>query len=282
MVVTIIAALLALVGASYTDLKTREVPDWISHGLIYLGFGIAIITSIIQWSLGPIAYSLAGFALTGLIAVGMYKLGQWGGGDSKLLMGMGALLGISFTNLSLATLLVNSLLAGAIYGIGFSVYLAIKNRKVFLPQFHKMTRTPTMIKMRIIMLALVLVTVALLFFLPTGVRLPLLTFIAAFYIIFYLWMVIRAIEASCMMKEVSIKELTEGDWVTHDVIVDKKVIVTKKDLGVSKEQLILLQNAAKKGKIKTVTIKIGIPFVPSFLIAYLLTLAYGNWYLVFL
>ena len=40
-------AFFALLIASYTDLRTREVPDWLNFGLIGTGFGINLLFSII-------------------------------------------------------------------------------------------------------------------------------------------------------------------------------------------------------------------------------------------
>ncbi len=75
-------------------------------------------------------------------------------------------------------------------------------------------------------------------------------------------------EAIAFVKEIPVSALTEGDWVSEDIIVAGKVLVRKKDLGVSREQLQELHALAKKGKIKTVLVKYGIPFVPSFLLAF--------------
>lgn len=273
-----IIALIVLAVAAYADLKTREVPDWLSHGLIYLSAGVAVILSVIQWSVQPLISGTLGFVLTWLIAMGMYKLGQWGGGDSKLLMGMGALIGIGAANLTLATFLVNSLIAGAVYGIAYTAYIAVKNRKAFIPAFQERIRTKRMVRVRVLVMISVVVLVALLFFFPVAIRLPLLTVVALCYIMFYLWLLIKTVEKTCMVKEVPVARLTEGDWIMEEVRSGKKTIMKKTDLGISKEQLALL----KKSEVKKVKIKIGIPFVPSFLLAYILTILAGNWYLVFL
>ena len=64
-------------------------------------------------------------------------------------------------------------------------------------------------------------------------------------------------------------------WI-KDIIIDGKRISGPKDLGIERKQLRKLIDLYKKGKIKKVLIKVGIPFVPSFLVAYLLTLFFGN------
>jgi prepilin signal peptidase PulO-like enzyme (type II secretory pathway) len=58
-----------------------------------------------------------------------------------------------------------------------------------------------------------------------------------------------------------------------------KRITGPKDLGISKEQirkLIALRNKGKLNKNFRVLIKNGIPFVPSFLLAYLAAMFVGN------
>ncbi len=79
-----------------------------------------------------------------------------------------------------------------------------------------------------------------------------------------------------MLKYVKPTEVTEGDWIAKDVVIGKKYISGPKDLGIEMKQLKQLISYYKKGKIKKVLIKVGIPFVPSFLIAYLITIVYGN------
>ena len=63
-----------------------------------------------------------------------------------------------------------------------------------------------------------------------------------------------------------------------DVKHGKKVICSPKDLGISKAQIAEL----KKLKIKSVVVKEGIPFVPSFLLSFLVTMYIGNIILHFL
>ena len=75
-----------------------------------------------------------------------------------------------------------------------------------------------------------------------------------------------------MYKYISVDKLTEGDWVAEDIIVKGKLICSKKDLELTKEQISKL----RKLKIKNVFVKEGIPFVPSFLIGLLITLIWGN------
>src|SRR3989344_4694131 len=88
-------AFIALAIASYTDLKTREVPDWINYGLIGIGLSLSLLFSAIYWNFKYFINSVVGLSVFFIIAYIMFYTGQWGGGDSKILMGLGALLGIN-------------------------------------------------------------------------------------------------------------------------------------------------------------------------------------------
>ncbi|MBI2656261.1 hypothetical protein HYX03_00805, partial [Candidatus Woesearchaeota archaeon] len=93
---------------------------------------------------------------------------------------------------------------------------------------------------------------------------------------FYLWIFVKAIEKSAMNKLVEPSKLTEGDWIVNDVFVGKKYICGPKDLGIEKRQIKKLIGFYRQGKIKKILIKEGIPFVPSFLIAFIVTLIFGS------
>ena len=108
------------------------------------------------------------------------------------------------------------------------------------------------------------------------VRLMLIYIALISIITFYLWLIIKAVENSCMLKYVIPSKLTEGDWIAKDVKVDGKYITGPKDLGIEKKQIRKLIELYKKRKVKNILIKEGIPFVPSFFVAYVITLIYGN------
>ncbi|MBI2142083.1 hypothetical protein HYU15_01165 [Candidatus Woesearchaeota archaeon] len=79
-----------------------------------------------------------------------------------------------------------------------------------------------------------------------------------------------------MLKYVGPEKLTEGDWIAKDVYVNRKYVCGPKDLGIEKSQIRKLMKYKLQGKIRKVLIKEGIPFVPSFLIAFLLSVKFGN------
>jgi len=279
LLIGIIIAFVALLIASITDLKKREVPDYVSYGLIFVALAISIINTIVEWNYTFLAQSVMGFILGLIVAYAMFYLGQWGGGDSKLIMGLGAILGFNIfplfgaNNFWLLILIASIIFFGASYGLIWSIFLAIKNHRVFMKHMNEwLQKREVMITRRVMLVVILVLIVLVLTLLPEEFRLMILAFIAMFYILFYVWLFVKVIEETCMVKEIPINKLTEGDWIYKEVKIGNKYITGPKDLGVSREQIALLKKYAAKGKIKTVTIKEGIPFIPAFLVAYVVTI----------
>jgi len=279
LLIGIIIAFIVLIIASITDLKSREVPDYLSYGLIFIAFAIAILDAVIEWNYILFMQSAMGFIVGLIIAYSMFYLGQWGGGDSKLIMGLGAIIGFNVfsifgkNNFWLLILIAGIVFFGAVYGLVWSIFLAIKNRKIFMKNMAIWLQKREFVIARwILYVVIVLAVIAIFTIVPKDFRIMLITFVVMFYMIFYIWLFVKVIEETCMVKEVLVSKLTEGDWIFKDVYIGKKFITGPKDLGVSREQIALLKKYSAKGKIKTVTIKEGIPFIPAFLLAYVATI----------
>ena len=271
---------IALFMGSITDLKTREVPDWVNYGLIISGVILNLLFSIIYSTPSFIINSSVGLLIFFGIAYVMFYAGQWGGGDSKMLMGLGSAIGIDVALKSkqfLLAFLVNSLLIGAVYGLFWSFLLVFKNKKKFWKEFNKLLSNKKISKAKRIILALLFLFVMAFFFINIiYLRLLMLSFAFLILTTFYLWIFIKAIEKSCMYKVVEPSKLTEGDWIVKDIFVDGKYITGPKDLGISKSKIRKLADFYNKGKVRRILIKEGIPFVPSFLIAFVITFIFGN------
>ncbi|WP_146531018.1 A24 family peptidase [Novipirellula artificiosorum] len=83
----ITTALLAI--ATTFDLRTREIPDWIS-----LAIGVtAVVASLIGWLGMSIAWVSAGGIVGLAIAYGLFRFAKLGGGDGKLIIALGMLVG---------------------------------------------------------------------------------------------------------------------------------------------------------------------------------------------
>ncbi|MAG47102.1 hypothetical protein CL617_00725 [archaeon] len=284
-IILIIITLIALIIASITDFKKREIPDFLSYSLLSTVIFIKILQAIIERSFTPIIYGLIGFTVFFAIALFMYYTKQWGGGDSKVLMSLGivfseypkTLLNYFTPNLNipiLASLFINILLLGSFYGIFYSMFLAIKNRKTFIEELKKVKSKNT----RHYLIS-ALIILALSFLIKEPKQRLLILFLAFILLISpYLITYIKIIEKSCMIKKIKTNKLTEGDWINQDIKSKDKTIYSKKSLGVTIEQI----QKIKKLNLKYVIVKEGIPFIPSFLLAFIVTLIYGNILLFFL
>ncbi|PIN69329.1 hypothetical protein COV93_05925 [Candidatus Woesearchaeota archaeon CG11_big_fil_rev_8_21_14_0_20_43_8] len=275
----------ALLVATITDIRKREVPDWLNYGLIFLGVSVRGIYSLIHWDYVPFLEGLIGLAVFVGLAYVMFYAGQWGGGDSKLLMGIGSLIGIELSVFTfdkfpfMLSFIINLMFFGAIYGLCWSLVLAVKNRKMFLKEVRKLSAVKKIKKIKIVLAIVLVVSFAASFFIKNiAFKIMLLVFVMLAAIGLYAWIFIKAVEKASMFKWYPPKRLTEGDWIADDVYIGKKYICGPKDLGIEKKQIAILL----KHKVKKVLVREGIPFVPSFLIAFIVNVFFQNWFLRFL
>jgi len=278
-ILLIIITLITLVIASITDIKTREIPDFLNYSLLITVFFLKLLESIAIKSFTPFLYAVLGFIMYFVIALFMYYTKQWGGGDSKLLMSLGIVFSqypsffLSYFNPSmdlplLLSMFLNILIFGSLYGMLFSAYTAIKNKDKFLAELKK----AKLKKIRYYLILSLVIVVSSLFTHIMILKLFIISISLLITLIPYLLIFIKTIEKSCMIKNIPINNLTEGDWIVNDIYSKNKIVYSKKSLGVTLDQISII----KKLKIKTITIKEGIPFTPAFLIAFIITLIYGN------
>ncbi|MBI2144174.1 prepilin peptidase [Candidatus Woesearchaeota archaeon] len=272
-----------LAAAAISDLKKREVPNWVSYGFIIAGVSFALLQSAVAADWRFIAFSIAGAAAAFAIAALMFYTGQWGGGDSKLLIGLGAALGlplgikapfVSFDG-RLASFMFNFAFASLVYAIAFGSFLALKNRKRFKAALAMQLKAHSLLRKLLLFLAAFVLVAALVLNDPL-LRLGIAAMLLAAFFGLYLSIMSKAVEHSCMLKRLSPLKLTEGDWIAKDVFVAGKRICGPKDLGVEKRQIRQLIALYKAKKISTVLVKEGIPFAPTFLLAYAITILFGN------
>jgi len=107
----IFAAIIIFIAiwASYADLCTRRIPNYLTLSAMLLGLGLHAGESGIPGFLD----SLGGLGLGFSVFLALYILGGMGAGDVKLMGGMGALLGLKLT----AIALIYTALAGGIMAI---------------------------------------------------------------------------------------------------------------------------------------------------------------------
>jgi len=271
---------IALLIGSITDLKTREVPDWVNYGLIFSGLGLNFLFSAIYSTPHFAINSIVGLLIFFGIAYIMFYAGQWGGGDSKILMGLGAMIGLDISLQKPQFLLgffINALFAGAIYGLLWSIFLVFKNRKRFWKEFKKILSQDDIVRVKnFIFVFLVLIFISLFFVKLAYIKIIALSMGFLVITTFYLWAFVKTIEKSFMYKRVEPSKLTEGDWIVKNIYVDGMYVTGPKDLGVGKAQIRKLAQFYKQKKVRKILIKEGIPFVPSFLMSFVITLIFGN------
>ena len=275
-IIFLIVGLFAVFFASITDLKKREVPDWLSYGLIVGGLGMRIITSVSLSEWSYLLWGLFGFGVFFLVSNVMYYTKQWGGGDSKLLMGIGAVFGngLMIQGLSVPSgwsfplvFLLNVLLVGAVYGIFFTMGLAVKNWRLLVKSLKKARKGV----LKLSWIVFIFVSV-LSFLLLRGWFGIVVAFGLFFLLLVHALFFVHLVERVSLEKWIDVASLTEGDWVLSEVKVGGKTLCKPSDIGLEKHQIELL----KRYGVKKVLVKEGIPFVPSLFFALLVTLVWGN------
>jgi Flp pilus assembly protein protease CpaA len=272
--------LIGLLAASISDLKTREVPDWISYGLIISGMvlrGMQSLAASDWWYLG---YGVIGLVVAWIIGNLMFRAKQWGGGDAKLIMGIGTIFVTRPSYLPLhdipflAVTLINTMLVGAVYGILYGIFLAIKNGKKFLQAAGKINKEKKVKMFKIIALSIAIIVILISKFtaIETGIKMALGIASLLMLLYPYVFILIKGVEKSSLFKHISVNKLTPGDWVEQDVYKNGKIIYKKKPLGIEKEDILILT----KAKIKEVLVKEGIPFIPPFFIGVLISVITGK------
>jgi len=249
-----------LVFASVHDLRKRIVPDWLSFSLIIFVLGFRFFYSLFNENFAFFYQGLIGLGIFFVIGNLLYYCRMFAGGDAKLMIAMGPIIGFSesfFENLETFLLfLILFLIVGGIYGLIWSVFLVSNNFKSFKKEFIKQFNDNKTLVYTVMIFSLIIMIFGLL--LNLVFYLGLLMFILPY---FYLYA--RSIDNSCLIKDSKVSELEEGDWLYKDLKLGKKIIKAKWE-GLTKEQIKLIRKKYRKIRIRE-----GIPFVPTFLISFL-------------
>lgn len=266
-----------LIFATIADIKKREVPNWLSFSLITIALAIRALTALITNKISYFSYGIIAFVLFFLLTNILYYIKFFGGGDAKLLTALATVFATSPSFIKsiqtqeliqepfLLNYLINIFAIGSFYSLAFIIFFAIKNKKEFSKEFKKINKKNKLIKICFAIFAAICFVLALL--IDSVLFAPLFILVL---IIPYIFAIAKAAENSSMIKQVSPKELTEGDWLVNEVKVGKKIIKPSVH-GLDSEEIALLKKHNKK-----VLIKYGIPFVPVFFIALIFTILFGN------
>ena len=278
-------SLIALIIASITDIKKREVPDFLNFSLIGIGIVLGATLSIINWIIWPLLAAIGGLAVGYGIGALMYYTGQWGGGDAKMLMGLGALHSVAFLGPNsfilnstfplFFTIIITIFIAGAGYSLIYLIGLIIAHWRRYHQALSKKLKEKNLRKQRWIVVSVIILCIIGII-MTSDLQLKLL--IASFGVLvvlgLYTSVIVKTAEKALMIKKILVSKLVEGDWIAKNVIVKGEIVCGPKTLGVEKKHLTLL----KKLKVKSVYVKEGVPFIPGFLLGYILILIFGNWF----
>ncbi|MEK6817251.1 MAG: prepilin peptidase [Nanoarchaeota archaeon] len=258
-------ALVWMIFAVVQDLKKREIANWVNFSLIIFAIGFRFFYSLFNGTEDGTGFN---FFYQGLIGLGiffilgnlLYYCRMFAGGDAKLLFALGAILPFSenfFVNLKVfALFFVLFLFSGAVYGLFVSGALIFSHFKGFKKEFLKQFKQNKNLFILSLFLAL--------FFIILGFSDSFMIYFGILiFILPYFYLSAKSIDEVCMIKKISPKNLTEGDWLYKDVMVGNRVI-KKSWNGLTKKEIKLLR------KNKYVLVRQGIPFSPAFLISFLI------------
>ncbi len=257
-----VLALIFIIFAVFQDLKTREIANWISFSLIIFALGFRFFYSL--FNSGDFSFFYQGLIGLGIFfALGnLFYYGKvFAGGDAKLMIALGAVLPFYsdfFSNLQLFfNFLLIFLFAGFAYILVSSTILCIKNFKAFKKEFLMLMKKNKKV-------SAIIFSVGILFLLASFIKVVFLFAGIFFVFTYFLYLYSKAIDESCMVREIHSLHLREGDWLYSDLKIGKNTIKASWD-GLSPEEIKKIKKKMKKVKIRQ-----GIPFSPNFLISFII------------
>lgn len=278
--ILLVLAFIVLLIGSYADFKYREIPDWLNFAGIFMGLVIRAMYSFNEFDWSYVGHGFFGLIILGIFGTIMFYTGQWGGGDAKMFMALGSLLGfnISITDNYAIYFLINLVIASFIYTIIWLLFLTMKNFEQVKKEYKTISSQKWFLGFKKTCVVLLFIAIVLMFVILTPPQIKFIMFIILAFptVLLYSYAYVKSVEISSFHRHVVPSELTEGDWIIGEVKMDGEIICSEKDLGISKEQISKLCELYKNGKIKNVLMKTGMPFVPSFFLAFILTLIWQN------
>ncbi len=290
------AFLVLLFVATYTDLRQRIIPDWLTLG------ALAVFLPIDLYLYG--ISSLLHVGVTFLAAYVLYKIGVWAGGDVKLFTALDALYPHDVTLFGYSAPFVLWLFIASIF-VGLLVTLFGLLRRVFSDPLLRRDFLNALLLAARKSLVLAVFTplfgwaAVLVTFVPYPLDIfasltlapfvPIFTLLYDFVYVFLasLVFVILAFRTSAFVREKPVSELKEGDIVADFVLNDGSVVpfswrTALRLLHDSRVRLSPLRAAGlyaddiqwlREQGVERIRVKYSLPFVPFVLIGYLFILA---------
>lgn len=280
--IALVAALIGSTAGAAYDLRTTEIPDGVFYVMIAIGITLAVTRSCLAWSVWPAVTSALvclGFFVFGFL---MYKAGQWGGADVFLLASIGLLvpeLPAGFSPRAIfpfpLSFIFNLFLIGAPYMLIYALVIALSNKNVLRVFFNDMKASCRLITLSSIVLFIIFVGLSLYLSSLLDIRMSYLeavqrSLLPVFMTIgfFIVWKFAKAVEDIGFKKRIPVSKLKVGDILNE----------WRELRGVTKQEL----KKIKRSRKRYVVIKEGVRFAPSFVLALVFTLYYGDAIFLFL
>jgi Flp pilus assembly protein protease CpaA len=262
-----LAIFIALAGtliASYYDLKTTEIPDYLPIVMIAAGILLNLVNFLITKNSEYLFLSIMNGIVFSAIGFSMYFAGQWGAGDAFLLAAVGFLIPKNFFLNEdfpfLFTYLVNLFFLGSIYMIIYSIAYAIREKTALKYFKEQMSKFYWAIFVFFIFFLIASSIISYLIFNSINLKLVIISTISSIILII-LWVFSKSVEKS-FIKRIPVSKLKVGD-----VLVE-----SKRWDGITEKKLREIKRSGKK----YVYIKTGVCFAPAFPIALIYTFLFGN------
>ena len=276
------------VGAAW-DLRTTEIPDEIPYAMIAIALALYGWQSYTEGSLLPLAYSVGVGGAFFAFGYVMYRIGQWGGGDAKLLAAVGCLMpffvsGV-LSELAAAGVTIfqgvhtifpfplsyffNVFFVGAAYMMVYAAYIASRNRDVLSAFGRDVKATSRVFLAAAATLFVAFAAINFMLYKSFGMRLDAAALVSNSLLpvfatagVFLVWRFARAVENVGFRRSVPLSRLRVGDVLENSKVWEG---MTAADI----------KRIRKSGK-KAVRIKEGVRFAPAFPLALLFTLYAGD------
>ncbi len=283
---------IAIVGstiAAVWDLKTTEVPDYVS--IITAVSGLLVNLAMWQFT-GEFMYFLASIVVgTSFFALGwlFFLTGVWGGADAFVMGAVGFAMPVLpevFSPLSLATwpfaltLLMNIFIIGAVYTLLFALFKGLSDKSVVEEYFRDIKNYWKTVLAIFIVYCVVIIGFSRIL-VPDQFLNNSLTYISVsgpFLLgMLLIYRFLKVVENVGMTKKVDVEELSVGDVLAEDVKIGEETISSDRIVGLSEENVEEIRES-----VETVNIRSGVMFVPAFPVAIILSVTVGDLLFLFL
>ncbi len=281
-------ALAGTAAGGWIDLKTTEIPDIIPASMAVAGLILHIANAYLLGSMFPIYAAFA--AAIGYLTFGyiLYYTGQWGEADVLLLGAIGFLLPVApfFFNASAAgtiwyayplIFLLNTFIVGGVYSIIYAFIVAFREKHVIKSLYSDIhANAKSFAKITLVFLAGAAVVSSYIsnyivplpahFFMERALML-----LPAIILLFLVYRFAIVVDKTAFRKKVLSGKLQEGDVLAESISAKGLKMDGKLFIGLTEDQIKKIQKAKK-----TVWIKEGIRYGPTFFLALVATWLYGN------